>query len=195
MTTLFENTTAWRRETRATQIARRCAIDPATHAEWSARIAAHLDTHLATHQGPPPVIGFCWPIQGEPDARPLLYNWRAQGHQIALPVVMAESDLLQFRPLTVQSTLQPDRYGIPTPTEGDFVVPDLLLIPLNAFDAAGYRLGYGGGFFDRTLAQMAPRPRCIGLGFELNRLPSIHPEAHDQRLDEIVTEAGVFAPE
>ena len=75
---------------------------------------------------------------------------------------------------------------------GAWLVPDLILLPLNGFDAAGYRLGYGGGYFDRTLAALLPRPLAIGVGFEINRLDSIRPESHDQRLDWIVTEAGAF---
>ena len=66
----------------------------------------------------------------------------------------------------------------------------MILLPLNGFDAAGYRLGYGGGFFDRTLAALSPRPLAVGVGFEINRLDSIRPASHDQRLDWIVTEAG-----
>ena len=77
---------------------------------------------------------------------------------------------------------------------GDWLQPELILLPLNGFDAAGYRLGYGGGFFDRTLAALSPRPLAVGVGFEINRLESIHPETHDQRLDWLVTEAGVFKP-
>ena len=75
---------------------------------------------------------------------------------------------------------------------GDWLQPDLLLLPLNAFDGAGYRLGYGGGFFDRTLATLKPRPVAVGVGFEINRVDSIEPEAHDERLDWIVTEAGLW---
>jgi 5,10-methenyltetrahydrofolate synthetase len=88
--------------------------------------------------------------------------------------------------------LAPDRYGIPTPLAGDFVQPDLILLPLNGFDTAGYRLGYGGGYFDRTLAVLSPRPLAVGVGFEINRVGSIRPESHDQRLDWIITEAGSF---
>jgi 5,10-methenyltetrahydrofolate synthetase len=90
--------------------------------------------------------------------------------------------------------MQDDRYGIPTPIEGEFAVPEVLLIPVNAFDAQGYRLGYGGGFFDRTLAALNPAPLTIGVGFELSRVETIDPQAHDIRLDAIVTEAGVFRP-
>ena len=87
--------------------------------------------------------------------------------------------------------MEEDRHGIPTPAIGDFVQPQALLIPLAAFDAAGFRLGYGGGYFDRTLAGLQPRPLAIGVGFELCRVASIHPEPHDERLDAVVTEAGV----
>ena len=72
------------------------------------------------------------------------------------------------------------------------MTPLALLIPLVGFDAAGHRLGYGGGFYDRTLAALHPRPLAIGVGFELGRLASFEPAAHDQRMDVIVTEAGVF---
>lgn len=85
-----------------------------------------------------------------------------------------------------------DRYGIPTPERGEFEEPEALLIPVNAFDAEGYRIGYGGGFFDRTIAALARRPICIGVGFELARVASTYPQAHDIRLDAIVTENGVF---
>jgi 5,10-methenyltetrahydrofolate synthetase len=70
----------------------------------------------------------------------------------------------------------------------------MILLPLNGFDPAGYRLGYGGGYFDRTLAALSPRPLTIGIGFELNRIASIRPQAHDLALDWIVTENGVFRP-
>ena len=89
-----------------------------------------------------------------------------------------------------------DRYGIPSPADGDFLQPQALLIPLLAFDASGFRLGYGGGYFDRTLANLRPRPLAIGIGFELCRVETVHPEAHDERLDAVITEEGItrFAP-
>ena len=89
-----------------------------------------------------------------------------------------------------ETLLEPDRYGIPTPMAGEWLIPDLILLPLNGFDSDGYRLGYGGGYFDRTLAALCPRPLAVGVGFEINRLPTIRPESHDQRLDWLVTEAG-----
>ena len=108
------------------------------------------------------------------------------------PRLVAPASPLAFRAWTPATPLTPDRYGIPTPATGDWLQPDLLLLPLNAFDGAGYRLGYGGGFFDRTLATLKPRPGAVGVGFEINRVDSIEPEAHDERLDWIVTEAGLW---
>jgi len=71
------------------------------------------------------------------------------------------------------------------------VLPDLVLMPVVGFDPANFRLGYGGGYFDRTLAALSPRPRSIGIGFELSRLPTVHPQPHDLAMDVIVTEASV----
>ena len=87
----------------------------------------------------------------------------------------------------------PGPLGIPAPVDTDVVVPDAAFVPLVGFDGAGYRLGYGGGYFDRTLAAAASRPLSIGVGTEAARLPTIHPQPHDIAMDFIVTEAGVHA--
>jgi len=169
---------------------RRAALAGAEHEALSARIVAHA---LATLPKPR-VAAFCWPIKHEPDVRPLLANWRSADVRAALPVVVAESEALRFREWSPDSRLEADRYGIPTPSAGEWLTPDLILLPLNGFDGAGYRLGYGGGYFDRTLAALFPRPLAVGVGFEINRVASIRPEAHDQRLDWIITENGAFRP-
>ena len=169
---------------------RRASMSAVEHAARSAKIVEHL-LRLLT---PPAIAGFCWPIKDEPDVRQVLQHWARSGSLAALPVVIAEASPLAFRPWSSETRLEEDRYGIPTPVDGEFVTPDLLLMPLNGFDAAGYRLGYGGGYFDRTLAALSPRPLAVGVGFEINRLDSIRPEIHDQRLDWIVTEAGAFRP-
>ena len=177
-----------RRELRRRMVARRVALADTEHAALSARIVARLQACLP----PPRCVAFCWPIKHEPDVRAIVGHWRAAGTRAALPVVVAEDAPLAFRDWQPDSDLAPDRYGIPTPVRGEWVVPDLILLPLNGFDEAGYRLGYGGGYFDRTLASLHPRPLAVGVGFEINRLPSIAPEAHDQRLDWIVSEAGAW---
>ena len=181
-----EDSTAWRRVLRRNMTARRAALAEAEHATASARIVAHLQAILT----PPGVFAFCWPIKHEPDVRAIVEVWRAAGSRAALPVVVAEDAPLAFREWRIDAPLAADRYGIPTPTAGDWLRPELILLPLNGFDDAGYRLGYGGGYFDRTLVALTPRPLAVGVGFEINRLASIRPEAHDQRLDWIVTEAG-----
>ena len=183
-----EDNTAWRQALRRDMVARRAALSEADHAVLSAAIVAHLRSALPL----PRMMAFCWPIKHEPDVRAVVESWAGLGVRAALPVVLAPDRPLVFREWTADSRLEADRYGIPTPVDGDFVQPDMILLPLNGFDAAGYRLGYGGGYFDRTLATLSPRPLAVGVGFEINRLPSIRPEAHDQRLDWIVTENGAF---
>ena len=185
-----EDNTAWRRALRRDMVARRAALSDAEHDALSARIVAHLAVSLPA----PRVVAFCWPIKHEPDVRAVVGHWQALGAQAALPVVVAEAAPLAFRVWQADTPLVEDRYGIPTPTAGEFLQPDLILLPLNGFDAAGYRLGYGGGYFDRTLAALSPRPLAVGVGFEINRLATIRPEPHDQRLDWVVTEAGAFRP-
>lgn len=183
-----EDNTAWRRALRRDMVGRRAVLSEAAHAGLSARIVGHLLAALPV----PRIVAFCWPIKHEPDVRAVVERWSALGALAALPVVVAEDAPLAFRAWTAQTPLAPDRYGIPTPLAGAFVQPELILLPLNGFDGAGYRLGYGGGYFDRTLAALSPRPLAVGVGFETNRLATIRPENHDQRLDWIVTEAGSF---
>ena len=190
MNDLDENSTAWRRALRQEMAARRAALADPEHAALSARIVAHAEAALAR----PAIAAFCWPIKHEPDVRALLQSWREAGARAALPAVVAEKAALRFREWTPDTPLAADRYGIPTPTAGDWLTPDLILLPLNGFDGAGYRLGYGGGYFDRTLAALSPRPLAVGVGFEINRVASIRPQPHDQRLDWIITENGAFRP-
>ena len=179
---------------------RRQALSPDEHARLSASICTQLREHfpqLATQR-----VAFCWPINKEPDLRPLIESWiEAQkksgnaGFRALLPVVHTPRSPLGFRAWTPDCAMVIDSYGIPTPRSGEFIRQKALLIPVNAFDAAGHRIGYGGGYFDRTLALLGPDVLSIGVGFELARVDSIHPEPHDIRLDAMVTEAGVFRPD
>ena len=186
MVEAIEDNTAWRRALRRDMVARRAVLSEATRAAWSAHIVDGLLAALPV----PRVVAFCWPIKHEPDVRAIVPHWAGCGTRAALPVVVQEGAPLAFRHWAPETPLEPDRYGIPTPMAGEWLIPDLILLPLNGFDGEGYRLGYGGGYFDRTLAALTPRPLAVGVGFEINRLPSIRPESHDQRLDWLVTEAG-----
>ena len=180
----------WRRALRADMRARRMALSAEDCRLLSARIVAYLTTDLPPRVGS--VVGFCWPIQNEPDVRPALAYWRDLGVRGVLPVVTAPDSPLKFRAWTPETPMMDDVHGIPTPSSGEWLTPDILILPLNAFDAAGYRLGYGGGYFDRTLASLRPRPLSVGVGYEINRVASIRPQPHDQPLDWVVTEQGVF---
>jgi 5,10-methenyltetrahydrofolate synthetase len=164
----------------------RLALPPEQVMAWSERIGLHLLRRFP--EAPGKCVGFCWPVRNEPDPRAALATWAMP---LALPVVTHADAPLAFRAWTPETPVTPNRYGIPAPACGDWLTPDVLVIPLLAFDAAGYRLGYGGGFFDRTLAALKPRPLAVGIGFEINRA-SFPVEPHDQPMDWIVTEAGCW---
>ncbi|GGJ42114.1 5-formyltetrahydrofolate cyclo-ligase [Neoroseomonas lacus] len=184
----WEQVRAWRRAERAALIARRVAVPVAERLERDDAITVHLRAtvpDLAQRH-----VGFYWPFKGEYDPRPLARALHHEGTRLALPVVVAKGRPLIFRSWSPGTRMMPGVWNIPIPDEGDEVTPDTLLIPLVGFDAQGYRLGYGGGYYDRTLVSMASRPLAIGVGFESSRLVTIHPQPHDVRMDLTVTEAG-----
>ncbi len=175
---------------RREKLAARLALDPPTHAALSAGLEQHLATLLLPLT--PQTLAFCAPVRGEFDARPLVSRLIGRGWHAAMPVVTAVGAPMSFHAWTPSAEMSADRYGIPIPQDSAELIPDIVLLPLLAFDARGFRLGYGGGYFDRTLATMVPRPLAIGVGFELGRVPDIRPQAHDIPLAAIVTEAGVL---
>lgn len=186
------DSSVYRAALRAERLAARLALDPATLAELNQHIESHLIALLADR--PPQTLAFCAPVKNEFDARPLASRLIAQGWRAAMPVVEHAAAPMVFRAWSPDAAMGTDRHGIPIPAADVRVEPDIVLLPLVAFDARGYRIGYGGGYFDRTLAQRipgpTPRPFAIGVGFELGRVASIHPEAHDIPVDALVTEAG-----
>jgi len=182
----------FRARQRETKIAAREAMSGADHDHASAAIDAHLTTLLSALS--PQVIAFCWPLRNEFDCRPLVIRLLAAGWRACQPVVVAPAAPMVFRAWTPGSPMTTDRHGIPIPATDETILPDIVLLPLVAFDEQGYRLGYGGGYFDRTLAVMSPRPLAIGVGFELACIDSVRPEPHDIPLDAIVTEAGIRRP-
>jgi 5-formyltetrahydrofolate cyclo-ligase len=183
------NSASFRARQRQAKIAARLAMAATEHARASAMIEAHLTALLAAR--PPQVIAFCWPLRNEFDSRPLVTDLLGAGWRACQPVVVATAAPMEFRAWLADSPMTTDRHGIPIPDTETVAAPDIVLLPLVAFDEQGYRLGYGGGYFDRTLASLTPRPCAIGVGFELARIDTVHPAAHDIRLDAIVTEAGI----
>ena len=136
-------------------------------------------------------IGFYWPFQGEIDLRGLVRNFIALGAEAALPVVVEKQQPMEFWSWQPQMKLVRGIWNIPISSERNLVQPTVLLVPLLGFDPAGYRLGYGGGYYDRTLATFAQKPLAIGIGYELGRLKTIYPQPHDVSMDAVVTESGV----
>lgn len=136
--------------------------------------------------------GFYWPVRGEPDLRGTLADWLSgDGHRVAaLPVIAG--DVLEFHAWTPDAPMQAGPLGIAVPAHGRVVQPDCLLIPCVGFDAQRHRLGYGGGYYDRTRASLAPSPRAVGVAFDATRLGSIDPRPHDLQLDAVLTETGEY---
>ena len=177
---------------RREKIAARRALAPAVHAAASARICDHLAGFLAAR--PSGALGWCVAVRGEVDCLPLAAALVAAGWSLSMPVVEASNAPMRFRGWHPGAPMGVDPHGIPVPATTECAPPGILLLPVVAFDVAGYRLGYGGGYFDRTLAALATqgkRPLTIGVGFDLARVDSIRPAPHDIPLDAVVTESGL----
>ncbi len=138
------------------------------------------------------VVSGYWPMRDEFDVRPLLAALHQRGHPCALPVVMGRGQALAFRAWSPGDALVEAAYGTHVPAaDAAALTPKLLLVPMLAFDDRGYRLGYGGGYYDRTLAGL-PAPIAVGCALEAQRLDGLPVGAHDRRLDWIVTEKRIL---
>jgi 5-formyltetrahydrofolate cyclo-ligase len=165
--------------------ARRATLTRADFAERIARFAADLEIARGA------VIAGYDPIRDEADPRALMSALASLGHALALPCVGAAHTALRFRAWKMGDALVPNVYGIAEPLpDAREIVPDVVLVPLLAFDATGHRLGYGGGYYDRSFESM-PDARRIGIAYAGQEYPTVPREAHDHRLDMIVTETGV----
>ncbi|HEU0215756.1 MAG TPA: 5-formyltetrahydrofolate cyclo-ligase [Stellaceae bacterium] len=179
---------AWRRAERARLIALRMAMLPAVRRKAGEDIARFVEGIIADRPG---VLGIYWPFRAEFDPRPLVERLVAVGCAVALPVVVDKKGPLEYRAWAPGEALVAGVWDIPIPEKREIIVPSMVLAPVVGFDAACYRLGYGGGYFDRTLAALSPRPLAIGVGFAAQRIETIHPQSFDIPMDMIVTEAGV----
>lgn len=182
----------WRKAKRAVLIERRLAISVDDRAAHAIVVTAHLTEMLEHERGR--LIGFYWPFKGEYDTRPLTHDLHRRGCRFALPIVIERAKPLMFREWWPGIRMSHDIWNIPVPAEGEAVLPDVLLVPLVGFDGQGYRLGYGGGYYDRTLATCRTKPRTIGIGYETSRISTIHAQPHDIPMDEIVTSRGIGLP-
>jgi 5,10-methenyltetrahydrofolate synthetase len=151
---------------------------------------------------PDTLIGAYWPIKGEFDPLPALHRWKEDGElldepqlrRIGLPVVDKMHKTLKFHAWYPGCPMEEDAYGIPKPKDTEVIVPTLLFVPCVGYGPGGFRLGYGGGFYDRTLATLEPRPYTVGLGFTHGFLGELEPEPHDIALDAILNDNGVVWP-
>ena len=181
---------AFRKAKRAELLATRGTL----HLDERKALAASLTQRLlaAVDLRAYPVLGFYWPIRGELDLRGIATRHVESGGTAALPVVVAKNAPVEFWQWEPGAAMQRGFWNIPIPAQRRVVIPDAALIPLVGYDAAGYRLGYGGGYYDRTLASLTPRPLRIGVGYDAAELPTIHPQPHDIPMSIIVTEQRVL---
>lgn len=181
----WESISQWRRTKRELLIRSRIKVGSNQRKLNLEKIGLRLTEILATlNKG---IIGFYWPIKGEFDLRSFVEGYLAEGWSAALPAVIEKSKPLEFRLWTPEMELMPGIWNIPTPIERNVVEPTVLLVPLVGFDAEQYRLGYGGGYYDRTIVNFKSRPFTIGVGLDISRLKTIYPQIHDIPMDKIIT--------
>ncbi|HWD59255.1 MAG TPA: 5-formyltetrahydrofolate cyclo-ligase [Stellaceae bacterium] len=182
---------AWRGAERQRLLALRMALSPAMRRAAGEKIAAVVQGIVA---GRPGILGIYWPFRAEFDPRPLVDALVAAGRSVALPVVVDKKGPLEYRAWAPGESLVAGVWDIPIPEKRELVTPSMVLAPVVGFDRECYRLGYGGGYFDRTLASLDPRPLAIGIGFAAQEIATIHPQLFDIAMNLVVTEAETIRP-
>lgn len=184
--TLWADVRRWRKAERERLIAARLAIPADKRGAMSAAIGEGLDTAIGDVAGK--IVSLYWPFRGEPDLR----GWAAavveRGGKTALPVVIEKGRPLVFRAYRSGDRLEKGVWNIPIPADGAEVIPDVVISPVVGYDPNNYRLGYGGGFFDRTLAALPRKPLVLGVGYGMQAIPTIYAQPHDIPMDRIITE-------
>ena len=177
-----------RRRARAELLAARLAMPASMRRAADAGIRARLAVLLAARAWPlgERVIAAYWPMQGEPDLRPLFADWAATGARLVLPAVVERGAPLRFARYAPGGALREGAHGTFEPAGRDWLSPDVVIVPCVGFSDAGWRLGYGGGYYDRTLAGLAALR--VGVAYEESGLPGLRPEPHDVALDFVVTQ-------
>jgi len=185
-------------EIRKQRLAARDALPAALRAENSAAMTDHGGAAIDITPGI--VVSGFLPIRSEADIRPLMDRLRKTGARICVPVIIDRQTIV-FRELTDAGALVAGSSGtMGPPDDAALLQPDILLVPLSAFDHTGQRIGYGGGYYDRAIALLRRKGRArrlIGIAFDCQEVPSVPAEPHDVRLDAVLTESGlrIFSPE
>lgn len=177
----------WRKAERERLINARCVLEIRYRTDQSGAIARQLQQIVASSGIAAPTVSVYWPIRGEPDLRPWMRALSQSNVRVALPVAVALAQPLVFREWRPEARLARGLWNIPYPADGEILIPNVVIAPLVGFDRGCYRLGYGGGFFDRTLARMNPKPLTIGVGYPSAELRTIYPQSHDIPMDRVVT--------
>lgn len=178
----------WRVQMRQALIGRRMALDAASKQAQGDAARGHLQARVDLSRFQ--TLGIYWPVRGEIDVRELAIEHLKRGGRVGLPVVVTKSAPVEFWSWRPEMPMGRGIWNIPIPEQRELVIPEALIVPLVGFDGASYRLGYGGGYYDRTIAAASQRPYCVGLGYEAGRLASIFPQAHDIPMSTIVTDAA-----
>lgn len=174
-------------------IADRLSISPDLRNRYAANIIKRLDAIIGSPIGY--VVSGYWPFRGEPDLRPWIESISARGGQFALPVVVERHKPLIFRLWTPGAPLIRGIWNIPVPDDSaEEVTPDIVIAPVVGFDPRCYRLGYGGGYFDRTLEVIGTRAKMLGVGYAQQAVHTIHAQSHDIPMDAVVTERETIHP-
>ena len=187
-----------KKQLRLQALARRDALDAAWRIEAALAMADTLADALAFDPGT--VVSGFWPIRSEVDVRPALAALRDKGARLCLPAIIDRQTIV-FRELVRGAPLIDMGFGTAGPgPEAEVLDPDLMLVPLAAFDARGHRIGYGAGFYDRAIARLhaaGRAPRLIGVAFDCQEVERVPDEAHDVVIPEILTESGLrrFTPD
>ena len=169
---------------------RRSGIHSGVRAEAARAAAAHFLSGVAIRPGE--IVAAYWPIRDELDCRLLLTRLVDSGQPVCLPVVVGDGLPLELRLWEEGAPLYPSGFGTLAPAEtAPIVEPDLIIMPLLGFDKHGTRLGYGGGYYDRTLGMLSRQPRLVGYAFAVQEIEHVPREPHDVPLDAVVTEAGI----
>ncbi len=184
-----DDVSAWRQARRAALQARRESVAANERDRVGRYLCALIELRVPALDGA--VLGLYWPFRGEIDLRQLAHTLDERVADFALPVVVERGRPLQFHRWWPGMRMRRGVLDIPVPAEAEPLQPDLLLVPLLGFDRTGYRLGYGGGYYDRTLAAAGRRPLTLGVGYAFQRLATIHPQPHDVPMDAIATEEGI----
>lgn len=182
----WDDVSRWRKAERRRLIDERLALVSADRIARSERLAEKLDQAIGRVSGR--IVSSYWPFRGEPDLRNWAIKVIERGGRIALPVVLRKSEPLEFRVWQPGDPLERGVWNILVPSRGPAVLPDVVIAPVVGFDTANYRLGHGGGYFDRTLAVMPRMPLRIGIGFATAKIATIYPQPHDIPMDTIVTD-------